>query len=193
MPTAKTPHHPALRQWLTELVQSETPFGVAGLVLSGFLRIDASQDLQSAEPFRPRFEFRGDAPCAAWLPRLAPGPRHWQIFTRLCQSTGAAGNGIPDPTSPLWQSSREWSGLPPMAASPAFLGSSGDAFSANLEDLTPKPRTPRRCCGRLRPEGLSQNNYALCVRPNGSGEPSPGLLRPKADALGRKGVPIVAA
>src|SRR4051795_3162627 len=38
------------------------------------------------------------------------------------------------PTSPLWQSSREWSGLPRMAASPAFLDSSGDAFSASLSE-----------------------------------------------------------
>lgn len=27
---------------------------------------------------------------------IAPGPRHWEIFSRLCHSTKAAGNLVPD-------------------------------------------------------------------------------------------------
>lgn len=27
---------------------------------------------------------------------LAPGPRHWEIFTRLCAESGARGNLVPD-------------------------------------------------------------------------------------------------
>ncbi len=27
---------------------------------------------------------------------VAPGPRHWDIFTRLCRGAGAKGNLIPD-------------------------------------------------------------------------------------------------
>jgi len=29
-------------------------------------------------------------------PRPAPGPRHWEIFTRLCRTAGAQGNLVPD-------------------------------------------------------------------------------------------------
>lgn len=28
--------------------------------------------------------------------RIVPGPRHWKIFTELCQTVGAKGNLIPD-------------------------------------------------------------------------------------------------
>lgn len=27
---------------------------------------------------------------------LSPGPRHWEIFTRLCAESGARGNLVPD-------------------------------------------------------------------------------------------------
>jgi toxin-antitoxin system PIN domain toxin len=27
---------------------------------------------------------------------IAPGPRHWEIFTELCHATEAAGNAVPD-------------------------------------------------------------------------------------------------
>jgi uncharacterized protein len=27
---------------------------------------------------------------------VAPGPRHWEIFTSLCRSTGSKGNVVPD-------------------------------------------------------------------------------------------------
>src|SRR5215203_1648379 len=52
------------------------------------------------------------------------------------------------------------------------------------------PVLPR--VGRLLLRARHGVNVPFCVRPNGSGDPSPGL-RPKADALGRKSVSIVAA
>lgn len=35
---------------------------------------------------------RGQPNCVV----LAPGPRHWDIFTRLCRAVGAKGNLVPD-------------------------------------------------------------------------------------------------
>jgi len=34
-----SPNHPAFRNWLSDLINSGEPFGVAALALSGFLRI----------------------------------------------------------------------------------------------------------------------------------------------------------
>jgi predicted nucleic acid-binding protein len=35
---------------------------------------------------------RGQPTCVV----VAPGPRHWQIFTSLCQTRGVRGNLVPD-------------------------------------------------------------------------------------------------
>ncbi len=74
-----------------------TPLGLSTLVASGFLRIvthpgifarptpiDAAVDFIEALRARPN--------CV----EVAPGPRHWGIFTGLCRATGATGNRVPD-------------------------------------------------------------------------------------------------
>jgi toxin-antitoxin system PIN domain toxin len=92
-----SPNHPAFRNWLSDLINSGEPFGVAALALSGFLRITTHPKI-----FNPP-----SPPEDAWLfaeallnqptcSILMPGPRHWQIFRELCQTTRATGNLIPD-------------------------------------------------------------------------------------------------
>lgn len=92
-----SPNHSAYRSWLTDLLNSESPFAVPQVVLSGFLRITThpgiftppsplSESLQFAEAIRAQPGFTS----------MVPGPRHWEIFSRLCSETGATGNFIPD-------------------------------------------------------------------------------------------------
>lgn len=91
------PDHSAYRSWLKDVVESGEPFGVADIVLSGFLRITTHPKIfKPPSPFESAMEFvaalRSQPNCTV----VAPGPNHWQIFTDLCQVTGAHGNLIPD-------------------------------------------------------------------------------------------------
>lgn len=91
------PDHQRYRAWLHGVVNGDRAFGVADLVLSSFLRImtnprafNPPTPLDAALAFVERIR---DAPNCV---RIGPGPRHWEIFTRLCQETDARGNLIPD-------------------------------------------------------------------------------------------------
>jgi toxin-antitoxin system PIN domain toxin len=89
--------HADYRLWLESVVAADQPFGIADLVLSGFLRIVTHPRVFK----RPTPLSQASAFCAVLRSRpnaslLAPGPRHWQIFTRLCEETGARGNLVPD-------------------------------------------------------------------------------------------------
>jgi toxin-antitoxin system PIN domain toxin len=91
------PRHGKARTWLEELVYSEGSFGLADLVLSGFLRVvthprvfDPPTPLAEAMDFVQAL--RGQPNCI----HVSPGRRHWGIFTRLCHEAEARGNLIPD-------------------------------------------------------------------------------------------------
>jgi len=94
---ADAPGHDAYRKWLEDAINSDLAYGVSDLILSGFLRIvthprvfATPSDLASALAFVG--EVRGQ-PNAV---RIEPGPRHWEIFRRLCEATGARGNLLAD-------------------------------------------------------------------------------------------------
>lgn len=75
----------------------DQPFGIADLVLSGFLRIVTHPRIY-AEP-TPLPEAVAECEAIRSRPNaavLAPGPRHWAIFARLCAEIGARGNLVPD-------------------------------------------------------------------------------------------------
>ena len=92
-----SPRHAELRPWLQALVHSESSFGLSELVLSGFLRVvthprvfDPPTPLDDALAFAEAL--RNSPNCVL----LAPGARHWAIFTRLCRASDARGNFVPD-------------------------------------------------------------------------------------------------
>ena len=92
-----SPRYRELRPWLEDLVYSQSSFGLSELVLSGFLRVVTHPRIfNPPTPLDDALTFvealRGLPNCAI----LAPGPRHWAIFTRLCRESGASGNLIPD-------------------------------------------------------------------------------------------------
>lgn len=72
-------------------------YGVSDLVLSGFVRV-VTHPRAFAYPSRPdrALEFASvlrEQPNAV---PVAAGPRHWDIFARLCRSVSARGNLVPD-------------------------------------------------------------------------------------------------
>lgn len=92
-----SPNHLSYRSWLTDLVDSETPFGVPQVVLSGFLRITTHPGIfKPPSPLAEAFSFAEALRNQPGFTSIVPGPRHWEIFSRLCRETGATGNLIPD-------------------------------------------------------------------------------------------------
>ena len=90
-------HHRKHLAWLEALIQSEQPYGLSDLVLSGFLRIvthpsvfNPPSNMEKALAFTQ--ELRDQPNCTL----INPGPRHWEIFSRLCRTTGIKGNLVPD-------------------------------------------------------------------------------------------------
>jgi toxin-antitoxin system PIN domain toxin len=91
------PEHPACRRWLEETVRSDAAFAVFDLVLAGFLRVVTHPRVfKTPTPFKEAVvfahELRGQPNCVV----VQPGPRHWEIFERVCGEAGAKGNVIAD-------------------------------------------------------------------------------------------------
>lgn len=89
--------HVAHRRWLLERLRGDESFGVCELVLSAVVRIVTHprvfvkpSTLGEAFGFVEAIRERPNA-----VP-VAPGPRHWEIFRRLCERVGAKGNLVPD-------------------------------------------------------------------------------------------------
>ncbi len=92
-----TENHAAFRDWLEDVINSDSSFGMSDLVLSGFLRVVTHPRIfANPSPMEKAMEFangiRNQPNC---LP-IAPGPRHWDIFLRLCRNGKARGNLVPD-------------------------------------------------------------------------------------------------
>lgn len=89
--------HAAYERWLTETLEGEAAYAVSELVLSAFVRIathprifDPPSTLEEALAFANAVRDQPNAVSAA------PGPRHWEIFARLCRDAGARGNLVAD-------------------------------------------------------------------------------------------------
>lgn len=86
-----------MRKWLEDVVASDSAYGFSDLVLSGFARVVthprafANPDsIASALAFCDALRAQPNAV------HVAPGRRHWEIFSRLCVAVGARGNLVPD-------------------------------------------------------------------------------------------------
>ncbi len=89
--------HTAYRDWLRGLLEADQAYAVSDLVLGGFLRVvtharvfDPPTPLARATAFAEAIRSQPNA-----VP-VAPGPRHWEIFGRLCREAGAKGSLVPD-------------------------------------------------------------------------------------------------
>jgi uncharacterized protein len=90
-------NHSAYSAWLERVLSAEEPFGLADLVLSGFLRIVTNRKVfRFPTPLAQAMAFveavRNQPNCLS----VVPGPRHWPIFSRLCREAQAVGNLVPD-------------------------------------------------------------------------------------------------
>ena len=91
------PDHDRYRGWLDGVVNAREPFGVADLVLSGFIRVVTHPRVfRMPSPLDPALAFAAALRSSPGCVPVAPGPRHWDIFTALCRAAEARGNLVPD-------------------------------------------------------------------------------------------------
>lgn len=91
------PNHAKFKAWLDALIASDQAFGISDLVLSGFLRIVTHPRVFTPpSPLASALAFVDQVRNLPHSVNIAPGPRHWEIFSRLCREADARGNLIPD-------------------------------------------------------------------------------------------------
>ena len=93
----ESPRFEEHRAWLQAALVGEEPFGVSEIVLASFVRISTHHRVY-LEPTPPTVALDF---CAAVLGSPAAvavrsGPRHWELFSRLCRSVTARGNVVRD-------------------------------------------------------------------------------------------------
>lgn len=92
-----TADHLEHRAWLDTLRSGESAFGVSDLVLSGFVRIVTHPGVfRQPTPLTLALQFTDELRRHPNAVTVAPGPRHWAIFTRLCRDARIRGNLVPD-------------------------------------------------------------------------------------------------
>ena len=89
--------HDHYRSWWEGVVNGSSAFGVADLVLSGFVRV-VTHPRVFDEPMRPQVAMAAAEAMRARSNASAvkPGERHWSLFADLVRTTDAKGNAVPD-------------------------------------------------------------------------------------------------
>jgi len=89
--------HEAYSRWLRARVEADEPFGVFEEVLGGFVRVVTNPRIwRRPSPLSVALEFCGELLARPNCVRLRPGPRHWELFERLCRAADARGKLVPD-------------------------------------------------------------------------------------------------
>lgn len=93
----ETAHHAACREWIENVVNGEEAYAMSDLVLSGFVRVvthpkvfKRPSNIGDALAFAE--QVRDQPNCV----RVETGPRHWDVFKRLCLEAATKGNLVPD-------------------------------------------------------------------------------------------------
>lgn len=91
------PGHLAYRTWLAGVIDGDAAYGMADLVLSGFLRVVTHPRIFSPpSTLEQALAFVSDVRDQPNCVLLAPGARHWTIFEKLCRTAAIKGNLVPD-------------------------------------------------------------------------------------------------
>ena len=91
------PSHKIYRAWLEDLANGDHAFAVSDTVFSGFLRVVTHPKVfNPPSPLEKAHRFVEELRARPNFVSVAPGPRHWGIFTKLCRAAQARGNLVPD-------------------------------------------------------------------------------------------------
>ena len=91
------PSYRACHAFVERQIASAEAYGYSELVLSGFLRVVTHPRVfRTPTPLGKALEFASTVREQPNAVAVAPGPRHWELFERLCRDAGARGNIVPD-------------------------------------------------------------------------------------------------
>jgi len=94
---AEAVNHADYGRWLEQLANADEPFALSAVVLSGFVRIVTHPRIfRPPSPIDDALGFAEDLIGQPNCVMVHPGPRHWDIFSRLCLDRGIKGNLVPD-------------------------------------------------------------------------------------------------
>ena len=94
---ADATEHDRFRAWLETMIASDEPFGIASIVLSGFIRVVTHPRIfVTPSSTETALEFATAVRNAPNAVPIEPGPRHWDLYSRLCRDVGAKGNLVAD-------------------------------------------------------------------------------------------------
>jgi uncharacterized protein len=94
---ADAPKHAIAGPWLEDLVNGDEAFALHDAVLAGFVRIVTHPKVFAVpSPLPAALQFAEQVRRSPAASLLQPGPRHWEIFVRLCREADARGNLVPD-------------------------------------------------------------------------------------------------
>lgn len=89
--------HDDILPWLEEKLDGEESCAVSELVLSGFLRICTHPKVfNPPSPLEHALAFADALRGHPNVTVLEPGPRHWDIFIRICRQSDVKGNLVSD-------------------------------------------------------------------------------------------------
>jgi hypothetical protein len=89
--------HAQYRAWLEAVLGSDAAYGFSELVLSGFLRVITHPRIfREPTPLDRALAFVGEIRERPNAVSIAPGARHWEIFTRYCLDCGVKGSMVTD-------------------------------------------------------------------------------------------------
>src|SRR5680860_753810 len=94
---ADAPDHDEMRAWLENAVNAPQPVGISDAVLGGAIRVLTHPRVFSpATPLPDALSATTTLRQHVGVVTLFPGPRHWEIFDRLCRTGDARGNFVAD-------------------------------------------------------------------------------------------------
>jgi toxin-antitoxin system PIN domain toxin len=89
--------HEAYNRWLTARLEGDEPVGLSSVILSGFVRIVThSRIYRDPAPVDAALDFVQTLREAPTTIPVIEGPRHWEIFDRLCRQAGVRGGLVSD-------------------------------------------------------------------------------------------------
>lgn len=89
--------HTRCKEWLETSLESGEIVGVSDIVVSAVTRITSHPKIFNEPlPIAQPLQFFSALFALPNVRRIAPGPRHWSIFTDLCLQSGARGNLVQD-------------------------------------------------------------------------------------------------
>jgi toxin-antitoxin system PIN domain toxin len=92
-----TAEHRAVRRWLEGVVEADEAYAMSDLVISGFVRVVTHPRIfREPSPLADALAFAEQLLDQPHCVLVQPGPRHWDIFVRLCRQASARGNVVPD-------------------------------------------------------------------------------------------------